>query len=177
MKKLQRWLALALYYGFARHLPGSGHRLFGGRFLRGALCRRIFAHAGRNVNIEKGANFGGGRTLSVGDNSGLGVNCYIAAHVTIGNDVMMAPDVIILTASHSFERTDVPMIQQQDLPPQPVVIGNDVWIGTRAVILPGVRVGDGAVIAAGAVVTKDVPPLAIVGGVPARVIRFRGRDG
>lgn len=84
----------------------------------------------------------------------------------------MGLDVTILT--HNIERTDIPM-GQQGMRVSEVVIGNDVWIGMRVIMMPGVKVGDGAVIGAGSVVTKDVPDFAIVGGVPAKVIRYRNR--
>lgn len=85
---------------------------------------------------------------------------------------MMGPDVSILTHTHNIERTDIPM-GQQGMRVFEVIIGNDVWIGMRVIIMPGVKVGNGAVIGAGTVVTKDVPDYAIVGGVPARIIKFR----
>ena len=78
-----------------------------------------------------------------------------------------------MTSSHNVESTFLPMNQQGSLPKQKVIIGDDVWIGTRVIILPGVRVGTGSIIGAGAVVTKDVPDYAIVGGVPAKIIKFR----
>lgn len=84
----------------------------------------------------------------------------------------MGPDVSVLTHTHNIERTDIPM-GQQGMRVYEVVIGNDVWIGMRVIIMPGVKVGNGVVIGAGAVVTKDVPDYAIVGGVPARIIKFR----
>jgi maltose O-acetyltransferase len=86
----------------------------------------------------------------------------------------MGPDVVIMTNTHAFERLDIPINQQGNLPLKPVVIGDDVWIGTRVVILPGINVGDKAVIGANSVVTKDVPSGAIVAGSPARNIRMRG---
>ena len=86
---------------------------------------------------------------------------------------MMGTDVTIITRNHRFDRTDIPMMEQGFEEERPVYIGNDVWIGDRALILPGVHVGDGSIIAAGAVVTKDVPPHSIVAGVPARKIRDR----
>lgn len=85
---------------------------------------------------------------------------------------MMGPDVAILTHTHRINRTDIPMGQQGSLVKE-VIIGDDVWIGMRSIIMPGVRVGNGAVIGAGAVVTKDVPDYAIVGGVPAKVLKYR----
>ena len=86
---------------------------------------------------------------------------------------MMGSDVVIITRNHRFERTDIPMMEQGFSDEQPVTIGDDVWIGDRVIILPGIKVGDGSIIAAGAVVTHDVPAYAIVGGVPAKVIGMR----
>jgi len=80
---------------------------------------------------------------------------------------------MIYTSNHRFDRTDIPMIDQGNTEPKAVVIEDDVWIAARAIILPGVRIGKGAVIAAGAVVTKDVPPYTVVGGIPARKIKSR----
>ena len=85
----------------------------------------------------------------------------------------MGTDVTIITRNHRFDRTDIPMMEQGFEEERPVYIGNDVWIGDRALILPGVHIGDGSIIAAGAVVTKDVPPYSIAAGVPARKIRDR----
>lgn len=84
----------------------------------------------------------------------------------------MGPDVTILSQTHNIERTDIPM-GKQGMREAEVIIGNDVWIGMRSIIMPGVKIGDGAVIGAGAVVTKDVLDYAIVGGVPARIIKYR----
>lgn len=85
---------------------------------------------------------------------------------------MMGPDVVILTHTHNIDCTDISMGDQSARVAK-VTIGNDVWIGMRSIIMPGVKIGNGAVIGAGAVVTKDVPDYAVVGGIPARVIRFR----
>ena len=113
---------------------------------------------------------GGG--ICIGSGSGLGVNCSVHGPIRIGDNVMMGPDVTILSQTHNIERTDIPM-GQQGMRVAEVVIGNDVWIGMRVVIMPGVKVGNGAVIGAGAVVTKDVPDFAVVGGVPAKIIKYR----
>ena len=100
------------------------------------------------------------------------MNCMVHGPLEIGDKVMMGPDVVILTHTHNIDRTDIPMGDQGSRVAK-VTIGNDVWIGMRSIIMPGATIGNGAVIGAGAVVTKDVPDYAIIGGVPAKVIKFR----
>lgn len=169
---------LGLYYGVARFLPDSPFPgAWIGQVSRGWLAKQIFAHCGEHVRINYGANFGTGIHVSLGDNSSIAAGAWIGNDTRIGNDVMMAPSVTILSNSHNFARTDIPMREQGAPPPRPVTIGDDVWIGTRVIILPGVTVGSHAILGAGAVVTKDVPEWAVVGGNPARVIRFRNQEG
>lgn len=171
---ISRSLALMCYYSIGRHLPASDapYALFSKAFRRG-LCRCIFKQAGKNINIEHGAYFGSGQDISIGDNSGIGLNASVSGPVTIGADVMMGPDVMIYTANHNTGRIDIPMIQQGDSDHRPVIIEDDVWIGARAILLPGVHIGKGAIIAAGSIVTKDVPSYTVVGGNPAKVIKQR----
>ena len=177
MKQIIRIVCLIIYYGLVRHLPASTNRYTRwARVLRRFFCRPLFKSAGRNINIEKGASFGNGSKIELGDNSGIGINCMIIGPVMIGKDVMMASEVIILTANHTFDRLDIPMRLQGARDVKPVRIGDDVWIGMRSIILPGVQIGRGAVIGAGAVVTKDVPEYAVVGGNPAKVIKFRNEN-
>ena len=169
---IRKAIAKILYKTVAKRMPLSDSRFsFGAKRLRRFCARQVLPHVGKNVNIERGAQFGW--DLSIGDNSGVGVNALLSPHVTIGNDVMMGPDCMMFTSNHGMDRTDVPMWRQKSSEARPIVIGSDVWIGARVIILPGVRVGDGSVIGAGSVVTKDVPPCAIVGGNPAKLIRMR----
>lgn len=166
-------ICLAVYYGFARYLPSSTSKLMRWtRVIRRWICFSLFDQCGKNINVEHGAYFGTGGGIVLGNGSGLGVNCLVHGPLVIGNNVMMGPDVVILTHSHNIDRVDVPMGQQGSWV-RKVTIGNDVWIGMRSIIMPGITIGDGAIIGAGAVVTKDVPDYAVVGGVPARIIRFR----
>ena len=172
--KIITLLRLIAYYGFAIHLPATDNKFF--KFIRpvrSGIARGLFESAGKNINIEKGANFGKGSQIKIGNNSGLGINCRISGNVTIGDNVMMGPDVIIITKRHKFDRTDIPMIEQGHDLEKPVTIGNDVWIGARCIILPGVSIGDGAIIGAGAIVTKDIPEYAIACGNPAQVKKYR----
>jgi maltose O-acetyltransferase len=141
--------------------------------LRRCITKALFRRAGRNINIEKGAYFGDGSQIEIGDNSGIGVNCRACGPIKIGDNVMMGPEVIILTINHKYDRLDVPMLEQGHDLPEPVTIGDDVWIGTRAIILPGISVGKGAIIGAASMVTKDVPEYAVVCGNPAKVFKYR----
>lgn len=169
-----RVLRLLLYYGLARHLPASNTRYTKwAQVARRAVCKGLFKRAGSAINVEHGAYFGDGSELEIGDRSGIGVDSFLYGPVRIGADVMMGPEVLIFTANHCFDRIDVPMRGQGHQPACEVVIEDDVWIGQRAILLPGVRVRRGAIIAAGAVVTRDVPAFSIVGGNPARVLRSR----
>lgn len=170
MWTLKTKILFLLYRSTAAWLPISQRSRCAKR-IRAAYAKRILKSCGRNVNIERGAFFT--PELSVGDNSGVGINCEIFGPVTIGDDVMMGPEVVVYTSGHRFDRLDVPMWKQGSTDPRPVKIGSDVWIGRRAIILPGVEIGDGAVIGAGAVVTKNVPPYAVVGGSPAKVFKYR----
>jgi maltose O-acetyltransferase len=137
------------------------------------LVRHIFERVGDNVMVKQNARFGKGRGIIVGNNSQIGERSYIGAQTRIGNDVIMGPDVVIWSVSHAFDRTDIPINKQEGTGVRPVDIGDDVWLGQRVIIMPGVKVGSHSVIGAASVVTKDVPEWAIMGGVPARVIRYR----
>lgn len=172
--RIGRLLGQLLYYAVARHLPRSaspGGKM--GLMLRRLACRRMFAAMGEHVNIEHGAYLGHGRQLRIGSHSGFGVDCLCTGDISVGNYVMMGPEVMIFTVNHRADDVTRPMLTQGERPMQPVVIEDDVWIGARVIILPGVRVGTGAILAAGAIVTKDVPPYAIMGGNPAKPIKWR----
>jgi len=173
LKRMKEIFFYALYYGFARHLPCSAASYsLGSKKIRYWICKHLFAKCGKNVNIEHGADFGSGRFIEIGDNSGIGLNCRVGKAI-IGKDVMMGPDVVFITGNHRFDRLDTPMWLQGSIPTDPIVIGDDVWIGTRVIILPARKVGNGAIIGAGSIVTKDVENYAIVGGNPAKVLGYR----
>jgi maltose O-acetyltransferase len=153
-----RKINLILYYGFAKHMPSSEAKVtLGAKRIRHMLCKHIFLKIGQDVHIENGVFFGAGNDIVIGNRSGLGKHAHIQGPLTIGDDVMMGPEVII----------------QGITEPKPVIIEDDVWIGTRVIILPGVTISRGAIIGAGAVVTKNVASYDIVGGVPAKVIGNR----
>ena len=106
----------------------------------------------------------------IGDHTRIGIHCTVIGPVSIGNNVNLAQGITVTALNHNFE--DVTRrIDEQGISTKPVVIDDDVWIGANAVILPGVTIGRHVVVAAGAVVTKDVPSFSLVAGVPAKVIK------
>lgn len=168
------WL---LFKGLGRYLPASyarGGKLW--RRIRYWMCRPLFASCGQGVNVESGATLESPWTISIGSRSGIGVDAFIGIGTQIGSNVMMGPEVLIYATNHRTSRTDVPMNEQGFTEASPVVIGDDVWIGARVIILPGVAVGPGSILGAGAVIAKDVPPGAVVVGNPGRVVRRRERS-
>ena len=175
MKKFHRVLCLLVYYLLGRHFPTQpvpGWRL--GYFFRGLLVKGIFRKCGDGVIVKRNCYFGRGSTLEVGSRSQLGEQARIGPEVSIGSDVIMGPEVVIMTTSHEFEDPDTPIRLQPEPPIRKVIIEDDVWIGTRVTILPGVHIGRGAVIGACSVVTKDIPQFGVAVGNPAKVLRNRG---
>ncbi|UHS58283.1 acyltransferase [Agrobacterium vaccinii] len=113
--------------------------------------------------------------IELGKNVSINPYACISGKVRIGNGVRIASHVSIVGFNHGFDDTETP-IYHQPLTSLGIEINDDVWIGANAVVLDGVKVGRGAIIAAGAVVAKDIPAMAIAGGVPARVLRYRGEQ-
>lgn len=105
----------------------------------------------------------------IGDHTRIGLHNTIIGPVRIGSHVNLAQGITVTALNHNFKNADK-RIDEQGISTAPVTIGDDIWIGANAVVLPGVTIGDHSVVAAGAVVTKDVPPRSLVAGVPARII-------
>ena len=108
--------------------------------------------------------------VMIGDHTRIGLHNTIIGPVEIGNHVNLAQGITVTALNHNFSDTSK-RIDEQGVSTNPVTIADDVWVGANAVILPGVTIGEHCVIAAGAVVTKDVPPHSLVAGVPAKVIK------
>jgi acetyltransferase-like isoleucine patch superfamily enzyme len=115
-----------------------------------------------------------GKGFSIGNNSNLGDYCFVGAAggVRIGENVIIGQRISFHSENHIFERTDLP-IKAQGTTQQGIIVEDDCWLGAGVIILDGVTVHSGAVVAAGSVIAQDVPPYAIVGGVPAKMIRSR----
>lgn len=164
-----RTLFLLFYYSIISPLP----RQFGGGLLRNLVGRLILDSMAPGSSIRENVHIGKGKGLSLNENSYIGRNTFLALDekITIGKNVMIGPQVMIFTANHGLHK-NLPMIQQPTTK-APVTIEDDVWVGARAILLPGVHLGKGCVIGAGAIVSRSVEPYAIVGGIPARHIRYR----
>jgi len=170
--KLMAVVCYSLYYAFAKHLPTIKNCSSGiSQKIRACLVRGFVDYCGNNVNIQPKAVIA--RRVKIGDFSGVGKASLIQGNVTIGEHVMMGPEVYIYTQNHCFDNIDIPMDSQSFCEEKSVEIEDDVWIGSRVTILPGVTVGKGSVIGASAVVTKDVPPYSVVAGNPAKVVKTR----
>ncbi len=138
-----------------------------------------------NVSLGKNVTFppenysslcAGNGHIVIGDRCSINVGVIIDANfysrIVLGNNVMVGPYAVIIASSHNYNRCDIPIHDQGHKAGQ-IIIKDDVWIGAHAVILPDVIVGEGVVIGAGAVVSHDVEPFTVVGGVPAHFIKGR----
>ena len=143
----------------------------GSRLFRSCLVKGFIEEIGSDVNVERRVTLS--RKTRIGDHSGIGPSSIFQGRVTIGTDVMIGRECYIYTQNHEHSDTLTLMRTQGYEEERPVVIGNDVWIGSRVTILPGVHIGDGAIVGASSVVTKDVPDYAIACGNPARVVSYR----
>lgn len=146
--------------------------------LRARLYRRYFAALGDNVRIFDAVTIKYPSAIRVGHNVTINQGCFLAGlgGLDIGSNVMLGAGTKIVTSTHIDEHTDIPMVEQ-GLASRPIRIGDDVWTGFNVVILPGLTIGHGSVLAAGTVVTEDVPEYSVVAGVPGRVIRMRSKTG
>jgi acetyltransferase-like isoleucine patch superfamily enzyme len=154
---------------------GNGVRIASLATLRGNSEQDTGISIGDRSTVHESVIIAANRgRVEIGRRSWIGPFCLIYGNgnVTIGDNVLIAAHTSINTVSHHFERCDIP-INDQGLYCDPVTIEDDVWLGMNAVILQGVKIGRGAIVGAGAVVTRDVPPWSIVMGVPARVVSRR----
>lgn len=143
------------------------------RYCRAVYLRAYLGSLGAKTGVQMDCRFLNGRRVYLGDRNVINFGCLLDGRkfaIRIGNDVSIGPEATILTLGHDPQS---PTLEDRG---GEVLIGDRVWIGYRAIIMPGVTVGEGAVVAAGAVVTKDVEPFTIVAGVPAKKIgdRLRG---
>lgn len=140
----------------------------------------LFGACGKNVVIGNGSSFTY-RNIYIGDNVYIGGNAMFMctrANIILGNNIMFGPHVFIITGGHRMDIVGRYMTSIRDNEKRPeddrdVIIQDDVWVGANSIILRGVTIGEGSVVAAGSVVTKDVMPYSIVGGSPAKILKMR----
>ena len=174
--------------------PSRAARL--ARLVAGLLDPRAYLHALRLVNyynyahavprrrltlgadarISPNAVFSNPERIVLGDRVSLGARCHLWAgpgtgRIVVGDDVLFGPEVMVTAAGYRFD--DGAPVTAQAMDEADIHIGDDVWLGTRAIVLPGARIGAGAIVGAGAVVRGEIPPGAVAAGVPARVVGRR----
>ena len=188
LRELKDWLEF-----FISHIPGRT-----GYFFRSFYYKKILSRSFKNNRFETGLRIEYPKNIELGSDSYFGLNCKLYASefssikiglnasfnanvminargkgkITIGNNVLIGPNVVLRSSNHSFKTTQK-SIMEQGMTQGEIIIHDDVWIGSNAVILPNCEVGNGVIIAAGAVVTSNIDPYSIVGGVPAKLIKKR----
>lgn len=135
---------------------------------------------GTDPAISPNASFSNPERIEIGDRCRIGARCTIWAgpgtgRVTIGHDVLFAPEVLVTAANYRYN--DGSPVTSQAMDEADVVIGDDVWLGARAIVLPGARIGNGSIIGAGALVKDEIPPFSIAVGTPAKVVGQRKIEG
>jgi len=161
----ESWMWLEGLIGW---IPGRS-----GKLLRGVIYSKLWGFGGK-MQIEEGVVIRGCKLLKLGRRVNFARGVWINARggVVMGNDVMIGPGARVISNGHEMASTERPMIDQ-GLYSRPIKIGDDVWIGANAIVLPGVEIGSHSVVAAGSIVTKDVPSYVVVAGAPARVVKHR----
>lgn len=169
-----RKLKLIFYYLIISKLPHS--RLWRGfnglRRWYVASVLKIMPND-KNSKFENGIYISNGKKIKIGSYVRINEHVFLQGEIDIGNHVMIAPYTAIYTKAHQHSQVEVPMVLQGDSKTKKVTIANNAWLGRNVVVLPGITIGEGAIVGANSVVTKDVAPFSIVGGVPAKFIRER----
>lgn len=148
---------------------------FGGTYgvaARYIILKSIARECGSNVAISKNVHLLNVEKISIGSNVSIHPMCYIDAYggLNIGNDVSIAHGVTIMTTTHNYQNESVP-IKDQGISVEGVTISDDVWLGAKSTILSGVHIGRRSIVAASALVKKDVPAKVIVAGIPAKIVK------
>lgn len=168
-------LLLMLYYSFIQYLPMQPFPGFKWYYkIRYWFVKKLLLECGENVVVKNKCYFGNGTKLKVGSFSQLGQNSRLTGPITLGSHIMMGPDVVMMAVTHDVSDLSKTMVDPSNPAiVNPIIIGNNIWIGTRVIIMPGVNIGDNSIIGAGAVVTKSFPENSIIGGIPAKLIKQR----
>ena len=168
MKKLSAFF----YYFFASHLPNTNYPM--GKVssaIRVMFLKAFLKAVGKHVTVGSNVFWGDGRDIELGNHVQVNEEAWIR-NVKVGDHVMIGPRTMILNYGHNTDG-DGPMIFQGIRKYEQTVIGSDVWIGAGVILLPGITIGTGSIVAAGAVVTKSCEPYSVIGGNPAKLIKKR----
>lgn len=160
-------------FGRGVHLAGTIHIGRNVRIMDYSTIRGNAVFIDDNVFIHENVFIRSNEKITIGEGTTINRNTCIISKVSIGKYCSIAPNVVIVGSNHKFTEPRV-IMKEQGVELKGVIIEDDVWISANATILDGVTVGKGAIIAAGAVVNKDVPQMTIVGGVPAHILKVRG---
>lgn len=167
-------LKLILYYSLIQHLPHS--RIFRQlSFIRVWYASKILKilKYDKNSKFEYGVYISDAKNLKIGKHVRINENVFLQGEIEIGDFVMIAPNTSIYTKSHNHSNKEIPMVKSGITSTQKVIIEDNVWIGRNVTILPGIKIAEGSIVGANSVVTKNIEPFTIVGGVPAKLIRKR----
>lgn len=168
-----RKIALIIYYIIFSKLPSSYFPLGVLFNILRVVTLRCVIQVGQKTKIQKNVYIGDGNNIAIGHNCQINENVKLD-NVEIGNHVMIAPGVTIIGKMHNFQNLDIPMILQGVNQSKKTIIEDDIWIGTNAIIMPGVKIEKGVIVAAGGIVTKNCNAYGVYGGVPAKLIKYRG---
>ena len=178
MRTLIKAICYVGYYFFAYHLPEN--QWVGGSLwnaLRVFFARPMLRECGKDIHIDRHVNFGKGDSLTLKDHSGLGAYSKLIGDITLERWAATSFDIFITAYGRKMDRTDIHILYQGKVPDEPVILGEGTVLFASVIILPGVHTGEGCVIGAAAVVTRDVPPYCVVAGNPARVVKWRKPPG
>lgn len=169
MSEVRRRLAAIVYDGFARHL----HTLLpGSHAIRARLADVLCDRVARTASIEPGVRLSRGLTLEDGAGVGAGTWFVGAGRIVLGRRLKMGPQCMFITNDHTIPG-DLQKFSEMPAKSADIYVGDDVFLGARTIIMPGVTIGNGVAVGAGSVVTKDLPAGAIAVGSPARILRTR----
>ncbi len=168
--KIIRIIYSFIYYLFTFYLFKNTH--FSNYIAPSAtVANKYRKKLGKNFSLYPFSQLRG--DFECGNNVIIGYGCSIYSGVTMGNDIMIGPNCLITGGGHGIDIDKGPMIFQDSPELKKVKIDDDVWIGGNSVILPGNQIGTGSIIGAGSVVVSDIPPFAVVGGNPAKILKYR----
>ena len=178
MQTLIKAICYICYYFFAYYLPEN--QWVGGKLwnaLRVFFARPLLRECGKDIHIDRHVNFGKGDLLTLKDHSGVGANSKLIGDITFERWSATSFNIFITAYGRKMDRTDIHILYQGKVPDDPVVLGEGTVLFANVTILPGVHTGEGCVIGAGAVVTRDVQDYCVVAGNPARVVKWRKPPG